>query len=139
MTNEPALDEIKQMVSDMEIIETFLGRKGFFVGNMLHISIKDIAACILEAALEAKRLRETVAKYDYQGGVDEGAYEKRCTELIQERNHLRARIAELEGVLRDIIGVCDAASRSAFNQLKEAVDGAQLIAEEALPAAPKEG
>lgn len=36
-------DGVIDMVSDMEDCEKLLGRKGRFVGGMVHISIKDLA------------------------------------------------------------------------------------------------
>lgn len=39
-------DKLLQMVNDMETIEKFIGRKGRFVSDMFHISIKDLAKCI---------------------------------------------------------------------------------------------
>jgi hypothetical protein len=48
MTKQQGADVpgILSMVSDMETIETFVGRKGRFVGDMVHISIADLAALI---------------------------------------------------------------------------------------------
>lgn len=43
------MERIKQMVKDMETVETLLGRKGRFVGDMVHISIADLAECIIKA------------------------------------------------------------------------------------------
>lgn len=40
---------LKQRAADMETVETLLGRKGRFVGDMVHISIADLAECINKA------------------------------------------------------------------------------------------
>jgi hypothetical protein len=39
---------VVKVVDDMETIESLLGRRGRFVGDMVHISIKDLAECIRE-------------------------------------------------------------------------------------------
>lgn len=40
------LGKTLKMVDDMEIIEKFIGSKGRFVGDMVHIKISDLAKAI---------------------------------------------------------------------------------------------
>ena len=40
------IKEIQKKAKDMETVENFLKRKGRFVGDMVHISIKDLANII---------------------------------------------------------------------------------------------
>jgi hypothetical protein len=42
------IKQIQKMVKDMETVDNFLKRKGRFVGDMVHISIKDLADIIRE-------------------------------------------------------------------------------------------
>lgn len=39
----PAIDVIAAVSKDMLVVDTFLGLKGRFVGNMVHIGISDLA------------------------------------------------------------------------------------------------
>jgi hypothetical protein len=43
------MQKIRDMVENMEVVESILGRKGRFVGDMVHISIVDLAECIRKA------------------------------------------------------------------------------------------
>ena len=40
------LGKTLKMVDDMEVVEKFIGRKGRFVGDMVHIKISDLAKAI---------------------------------------------------------------------------------------------
>jgi len=42
------MKEIVEMVADMELLDGFLGMKGRFVGDMVHISIADLAQALRE-------------------------------------------------------------------------------------------
>jgi len=57
--------EALEMVSDMEVIEGRLVNKGRFVGDMVHISIVDLAACIraLTAAVTEIDVPELVGQF----------------------------------------------------------------------------
>lgn len=49
MTNQDALDAIKEMAADMELISDFLKENGRFVGSDVHVRIKHLADCIRSA------------------------------------------------------------------------------------------
>lgn len=49
MTDEAQLAHVKRTVRDMDTISQFLAPHGRFVGDMVHVSIKDLAACIRAA------------------------------------------------------------------------------------------
>lgn len=57
MTQEKQNDAILKMVDDMEVVETFLSPKGRFVGDMVHISIKDLAKVFRTELERAQRIR----------------------------------------------------------------------------------
>lgn len=44
------MDTVLKIVKDMEVLDKFLKPKGRFVGDMVHISIADLAACIRAAS-----------------------------------------------------------------------------------------
>lgn len=58
MTRSPDIQETTNMVTHMEIVEGYLGNKGRFVGDMVHISIKDMADAII-ASLASRPTEDT--------------------------------------------------------------------------------
>ena len=79
---------LMKQVNDMETIETLLGRKGRFVGDMVHISIKDLAHCINTRANVTERDKNTENAPESDEMLPSGKDEKARAIMTNERGKI---------------------------------------------------